>query len=104
MTQVEVTGLTYRYPRSPGPSLEDVDLRVEKGEMVLLAGPSGGGKSTLLSLIVGETTSDTGFIFRRKGLTIGTLAQEPQLQPGRTVWQEALTASSELASLQSTAR
>ncbi|MBE9507479.1 MAG: ABC-F family ATP-binding cassette domain-containing protein, partial [Chloroflexi bacterium] len=47
--------------------------------------------------IAGELTSDTGFTVRRKGLTIGYLHQEPRLEPGRTVWQETLAASVELA-------
>jgi ATP-binding cassette subfamily F protein 3 len=62
-----------------------------------LIGPNGCGKSTLLKLIAGELTSDTGFTVRRKGLTIGYLHQEPRLEPGRTVWQETLAASVELA-------
>jgi len=82
------------------PVFEDLSWEIHDDGCVGLIGPNGGGKSTLFSLIVGETTSDTGFIFRRKGLTIGHLAQEPQLQPGRTVWQEALTASTELARIE----
>ena len=50
-----------------------------------------------MRLILGELRSDTGFTVRRKGLTIGYLQQEPRLEPGRTVWQEALSASAELA-------
>ena len=40
--------------------------------------------------------SDSGFIFRKKGLSIGYLHQEPRLNPGNTVLQETLSASSEL--------
>ena len=57
-----------------------------------LVGPNGGGKSTLLRLIEGELSSDTGFASRSKGLTIGYLSQDPRLEPGRTLWQEALSA------------
>ena len=40
--------VTYRYPGAPAPALRDVDLAIEPGEFVVLAGGSGSGKSTLL--------------------------------------------------------
>jgi len=79
------------------PVFENLSWEIHDDRCVGLIGPNGCGKSTLLRLIAGELTSDTGFVVQRKGLTIGYLAQEPRLKPGCTVWQEALSASTELA-------
>ena len=78
------------------PVFVDLSWEIHDARCVGLVGPNGCGKSTLLRLITGELTSDTGFTVRRKGLTIGYLHQEPRLEPGRSVWQEALAASTEL--------
>jgi energy-coupling factor transport system ATP-binding protein len=49
MTSIlELERVTYTYAGAVAPSLRDVSLRVEEGEMVVLAGRSAGGKSTLL--------------------------------------------------------
>jgi len=79
------------------PIFQDLSWEIHDDRVVGLVGPNGCGKSTLLRLVVGELSSDTGFLVRRKELTIGYLHQEPRLEPGRTVWQEALTASTALA-------
>jgi ATP-binding cassette subfamily F protein 3 len=79
------------------PVFENLSWEIQDDCRVGLVGPNGCGKSTLLRLIAGELTSDTGFTVRRKGLTIGYLQQEPGLEPGHSVWQETLAASTELA-------
>ena len=45
--------LTYRYPDAERPSLAGIDLRIEPGEFIVLAGRSGSGKSTLLHALCG---------------------------------------------------
>jgi energy-coupling factor transporter ATP-binding protein EcfA2 len=45
---LKASGLTYRYPGAEADALSGVDLRVEPGEFVVIAGRSGSGKSTLL--------------------------------------------------------
>jgi energy-coupling factor transporter ATP-binding protein EcfA2 len=50
---LEADGLTYRYPGGEADALRAVDLRIEPGEFVVLAGRSGSGKSTLLRAACG---------------------------------------------------
>ncbi|MFZ0216235.1 MAG: ATP-binding cassette domain-containing protein, partial [Candidatus Dormiibacterota bacterium] len=51
--RLAVEHLSYAYPGSPLAALRDIDLVVEPGEFVLLAGASGCGKSTLALALAG---------------------------------------------------
>jgi len=82
------------------PIFTDLSWAVHDDRCVGLVGPNGSGKSTLLRLLAGQLTSDTGFVNRQSGLTVGYLPQEPQLAPEHTVWQEALTASTALKTVE----
>jgi zinc transport system ATP-binding protein len=72
----------------PGqPVLEDVDLRIEEGEFVAVAGPNGGGKTTLVRIVLGLERPSAGraLLFgepthrfsRRR--TLGYLAQRSEV-------------------------
>jgi zinc transport system ATP-binding protein len=56
--------VTFRYPdRGNGPPiLEDVSLGIEARDFIGLIGPNGGGKTTLLKLLLGLLTPDGGTI------------------------------------------
>lgn len=50
---VEFEGVSYAYPGSSRPAVQDITLRVEAGERLGILGPNGGGKSTLLRIALG---------------------------------------------------
>ena len=78
------------------PIFEELSWEIHNDRCVGLVGINGSGKSTLLHLIDGSLKSETGFINLASGLKVGVLQQEPQLTPGNSVIQEALSASPEL--------
>ena len=47
MAIIETTNLTYTYPGGTKQSINDISIRIEKGEFTLITGPSGCGKTTL---------------------------------------------------------
>ncbi|MBM9464981.1 ATP-binding cassette domain-containing protein [Aeromicrobium sp. YIM 150415] len=57
---IEIDGVTFWYRSADTPTLRDVSLQVDEGEMVLLAGRTGSGKSTLLGTLNGLVPHFTG--------------------------------------------
>ena len=59
---VRVADLGFRYPRRREEVLIDVEFSIGETEWVGLLGPNGGGKTTLLRLLLGQLTPRTGSI------------------------------------------
>src|ERR1700737_11584 len=72
---------------------QEVSLQVNRGDRIGLVGPNGAGKSTLFSLILGETSPDSGTIAIEKNSTIGFLPQETAAAGDETVLELALAIS-----------
>ncbi|HUV48213.1 MAG TPA: ABC-F family ATP-binding cassette domain-containing protein, partial [Actinomycetes bacterium] len=67
------------------PVLDGVSLGVAAGERIGVVGRNGGGKSTLLRLLGGGESPDSGRVTRSGGLQVGVLEQVGVFQPGVTV-------------------
>lgn len=61
-TVVEASQIVFRYQDRGDPVLQNCSLRIRKGDRILLEGPSGGGKSTLVSLLTGLRTPESGLL------------------------------------------
>lgn len=64
---------------------DDLSLGLAEGQRIGIVGRNGDGKTTLLRLLAGEMQPDTGRVTRRGGITVGVLAQTPDLDPDETV-------------------
>jgi ATP-binding cassette subfamily F protein 3 len=70
----------------------DVGFELYQGDRVGLVGPNGVGKSTLLHIVSGLDQSDQGESNLHAGARSALLAQQHDIQPGRTLFEEARTA------------
>ncbi|MEA1647842.1 peptidase domain-containing ABC transporter [Nitrospirillum sp. BR 11164] len=59
---IELNDVTFRYSTTEPPVLNGVDLVIEPGSHVVITGPSGGGKSTLVKVLLGLIEPDSGQI------------------------------------------
>ena len=59
---IEINNLTYSYPGTNKIILNDISLKINKGEIIGLSGESGEGKSTFLDLISGLSKPSNGKI------------------------------------------
>ncbi len=53
MAIVNLQNLTYKYPLTDSPALQNINLQVNEGEFVAIVGPNGAGKSTVCYTIAG---------------------------------------------------
>lgn len=98
---IRLERVTKTYPKAARPSLENVDVAIDKGDFVFFIGPSGAGKSTIVKLLLREITPTKGRVvvnsrdvgsmrswriptFRR---SIGCVFQDFRLLPNRTAYE-----------------
>ncbi len=71
---IDASNIVFRYRPKGDPILHNTALTIYKGERILLEGPSGGGKSTLASLLVGLRKPESGLLLLN-GLDSYTLGE-----------------------------
>lgn len=76
--------------------LHRVELSIEKGDRIAVAGRNGAGKSTLLKLICGDVTEDEGVIWRADHLRIVALPQELPLRTPESVYDSVASVFSDI--------
>lgn len=81
---------------------ENLSWQIDDRQKVGLIGPNGAGKSSLFKIIMGEFAPEAGgTVARAKGITVGYLPQQPELDPSLTAFEAALAGNARLAEVQS---
>ncbi|MCD8295493.1 MAG: ABC-F family ATP-binding cassette domain-containing protein [Clostridia bacterium] len=82
----DLKGVSFAYTENQ--ILQDISFTVMEEERIGLIGPNGVGKTTLLRLISGELSPDTGTVALKSGMRLGVLQQTGGYESGRTVIDE----------------
>ena len=78
-------GLTKTFPGAPKPILNNIHLQFLPTAKIAIIGINGAGKSTLMKIMAGFDKEFQGEAWAADGVRVGYLAQEPQLDPEKTV-------------------
>ncbi|TDS54599.1 ABC-F family ATP-binding cassette domain-containing protein [Myroides indicus] len=71
---------------------EDVSFGINKDQKIAFVAKNGSGKTTILKILTGQDSPDSGQVVMRKGIRMEFLSQEPNLQDELTV-EESIFAS-----------
>ena len=74
----------------------DISFGINKDQKIALIAKNGSGKTSILNIMSGKDTSETGQVTTRKGIKISFLEQEPDLNPNLTVEETIFTTDNEI--------
>ena len=92
-------GMTKTFPGANKPVLSNINLQFYPDAKIGIVGPNGTGKSTLMKIMAGMDTEFTGEAWPGEHITVGYLAQEPELDPTKTVRENVMDAVRPVADL-----
>ena len=75
---------------------ENISFGIDQGQRVALIAQNGTGKTTLLNLLIGRESQDSGTITYRRDIRVGCLTQDPDFQPGMTVSQACFASDNDV--------
>lgn len=83
MHYVSVEGLTKSYGINP--LFSNISFHINEGDKIALIARNGIGKSTLLRILTGRETADSGRSWVNKDVTVALFEQDPQFEEGKSV-------------------
>ena len=83
MHYVSVEGLSKSYGIKP--LFKNISFHVEEGDKIALVAKNGTGKSTLLKIISGEETAESGKVWVHKDVTVALFEQDPQFLEHKSI-------------------
>lgn len=75
---------------------ENLSFGISQGQKIALIAKNGTGKTTLLDIVSGKEAPDNGQVVYRKGVKVGFLPQEPDLEPTLTIEETILSSDNEI--------
>jgi ATP-binding cassette ChvD family protein len=91
--------MTKTFPGAQKPVLSNISLQFYQGAKIGIVGPNGAGKSTLMKIMAGIDTDFTGEAWPGEYITVGYLAQEPELDTSKTVLENVKDGAREIADM-----
>ena len=62
-SEIRITHLSYIYPKAKRPALQNINVRIKKGEFIGIVGKSGAGKTTFVDILLGLLSPTEGQIY-----------------------------------------
>lgn len=72
---VRVTNMSFQYPGTSKPQIQDITFQCSLGSRIAVIGPNGAGKSTLVNVLTGELIPTSGEIYQHENIRIAYIKQ-----------------------------
>jgi elongation factor 3 len=72
---VRVTNMSFQYPGTSKPQIQDINFQCSLGSRIAVIGPNGAGKSTLVNVLTGELLPTTGELYQHENIRIAYIKQ-----------------------------